>query len=44
MFSLFPTLGHALVLASGQQITDIFFSVNISFMDRIKDGIGGRMM
>lgn len=33
-----------MVLASGHQISGIFFSVNISFMDRIKHGIGGRTM
>lgn len=39
---LTPVPAHTVILASGKQASDIFTSLNISCIHRMKDGIGGR--
>ena len=37
-----PVPAHRVILASGKQTSDIFTSLNIAFVPRMKDGIGCR--
>ena len=37
-----PVPAHTVILASGKQTSDIFTSLYISCVHRMKDGIGGR--
>ena len=39
---LTPVPAHTVILASGKQTSDIFTSLYISCVHRMKDGIGGR--